>query len=35
VVLREGRVSPPMDGDALAFTEAARHTLGTAGLNRA
>ncbi|KFG68767.1 peptidase domain-containing ABC transporter [Microvirga sp. BSC39] len=29
VVLREGRVSPPMDGDALAFTEAARHNLGT------
>ncbi|MBL0405448.1 peptidase domain-containing ABC transporter [Microvirga aerilata] len=28
VVLREGRVSPPMDGDALAFTEAARHTTG-------
>ncbi len=32
VVLREGQVSPPMDGDALAFTEAARHTT---GLNRA
>jgi ATP-binding cassette subfamily B protein RaxB len=29
VVLREGRVSPPMDGDALAFTEAARHSLST------
>jgi ATP-binding cassette subfamily B protein RaxB len=28
VVLREGRVSPPMDGDALSFTEAARHTTG-------
>jgi ATP-binding cassette subfamily B protein RaxB len=26
VVLREGRVSPPMDGDALAFTEAARNS---------
>lgn len=29
VVLREGRVSPPMDGDALAFTEAARQNLGS------
>ncbi|MBD2748656.1 peptidase domain-containing ABC transporter [Microvirga sp. BT688] len=29
VVLREGRVSPPIDGDTLAFTEAARHNLGT------
>jgi ATP-binding cassette, subfamily B, bacterial CvaB/MchF/RaxB len=28
VVLREGQVSPPMDGDALAFTEAARHATG-------
>nr|WP_183453044.1 peptidase domain-containing ABC transporter [Microvirga lupini] len=28
VVLREGRVSPPMDGDALAFAEAARQGLG-------
>ena len=27
VVLREGRVSPPMDGDALAFAEAARQGL--------
>jgi ATP-binding cassette, subfamily B, bacterial CvaB/MchF/RaxB len=31
VVLREGRVSPPMDADALAFAEAARQTLGTFG----
>jgi ATP-binding cassette subfamily B protein RaxB len=35
VVLREGRVSPPMDGDALPFAEAARQSLGTVGLNRA
>ena len=28
VVLREGRVSPPMDGDALAFADAARHSPG-------
>ncbi|MBQ0823102.1 peptidase domain-containing ABC transporter [Microvirga sp. HBU67558] len=36
VVLREGRVSPPMDTDALAFAEAARQPLGgVAGLGRA
>lgn len=28
VMLREGRVSPPMDGDTLAFTEAARNAPG-------
>jgi ATP-binding cassette subfamily B protein RaxB len=35
VVLREGRVSPPMDGDALAFADAARHAAGASGLTRA
>jgi ATP-binding cassette subfamily B protein RaxB len=35
VVLRDGRVSPPMDGDALTFAEAARQSLGTTSLNRA
>ena len=35
VVLREGRLSPPMDGDALAFAEAARQSMGTSGLGRA
>ncbi len=35
VVLREGRVSPPMDGDALAFAEAARQPPGMTGLTRA
>ncbi|WP_262297809.1 peptidase domain-containing ABC transporter [Microvirga sesbaniae] len=36
VVLREGRVSPPMDGDALAFAEAARQSVGgVAGFGRA
>lgn len=35
VVLREGRVSPPMDGDALAFAEAARQPPAMTGLNRA
>lgn len=35
VVLREGRVCPPLDGDAIAFAEAASQSLGATGLNRA
>jgi ATP-binding cassette subfamily B protein RaxB len=35
VVLRDGRVSPPMDGDALTFAEAARQSHGMTSLNRA
>jgi ATP-binding cassette subfamily B protein RaxB len=35
VVLRDGRVSPPMDGDALVFAGALRQPLGTASRNRA
>jgi ATP-binding cassette subfamily B protein RaxB len=35
VVLRDGRVSPPMDRDALISAGAPRQPLGTASLNRA
>jgi ATP-binding cassette subfamily B protein RaxB len=35
VVLRDGRLSPPLDGDALAFAEAARPLLGAGGFQRA
>jgi ATP-binding cassette subfamily B protein RaxB len=35
VVLRDGRVSPPIDGDALIFAGAPRQPLGRESLNRA
>ncbi|MBB4039614.1 ATP-binding cassette subfamily B protein RaxB [Microvirga flocculans] len=34
VVLREGRVSPPLDPESLAFADAARPGPGTAGIGR-
>ena len=34
VVLREGRVSPPLDGETLAFADAARSSLGVTSTGR-
>jgi ATP-binding cassette, subfamily B, bacterial CvaB/MchF/RaxB len=34
VVLREGRVSPPLDGETLAFADAARISLGVTSTGR-